>query len=187
MIDPEVIRPERLRPLRRAEYDRLVGMGVFDQERMELLYGMLVTMSPQGPGHAFSIRRVCRRLVLALGERAEVSCQMPLALSEESEPEPDIAIIPVADDGKQHPSTAHLVIEVADSSLKDDRGIKGRLYAEAGIPEYWIVDVAGRKVERYLEPRDGRYTRSSTHGSEEVLTLAVFPDVTIQLSEILPR
>jgi Uma2 family endonuclease len=185
MIDPDVIRPERLRPLSRAEYDRMVEFGAFADERVELLYGMLVTMSPQGSEHAFSIQELIRPLVLALGERARVRIQLPLALSEESEPEPDVAVVPLGDYRKQHPSTALLVVEVAKTSLRDDRLIKGRLYAEAGIPEYWLVDVVGNRVERYLDPRDGRYTRLSTHGPEEALALVVFPDVTVRLGEIL--
>jgi Uma2 family endonuclease len=186
MIDSSLIQPEQLRPLRRKEYDQLVEMGVFAKERIELVYGLLVTMSPQKAPHAYPLRKLTRLLVSAIGDRAEVQVQSPLAVSEDSEPEPDLAVVPPGDYRTEHPTTAHLVVEVADSSLRSDRLIKGRLYAEVGIPEYWIIDVRELRVERYLEPRGSAYAEMTTHGAGERLTLSRFPDVSVLLDEILP-
>ena len=135
--------PDRVRRLQRAEYDRMVGFGMFRGEKIELLQGRLVTMSPQGKPHAFSVTRLNRLLVRALGDRAEVRVQAPFGASAESEPEPDIAVVLPGDYLDEHPRRALLLIEVAESSLQDDRRIKGPMYAAAGVPEYWIVDLAG--------------------------------------------
>jgi Uma2 family endonuclease len=179
-------RPERLRPLRRGEYDRLVELGVFGSERVELLYGMLVSMSPQGAPHAYVVRELTRRLTLMLGDRALVQAQSPLALSEESEPEPDVAVVPWGDYRQEHPHTALLVVEVAESSLRDDRLIKGRLYAEAAIPEYWIIDVRRVVLERHTRPSGSGYLERSEHGPGETLTLVALPEVSIETAAFLP-
>lgn len=179
-------RPERLRPLRRGEYDRLVELGVFGSERVELLYGMLVSMSPQGAGHAYVVQELARRLTLMLGDRALVRAQSPLALSEESEPEPDVAVVPWGDYRKEHPRTALLVVEVAESSLRDDRLIKGRLYTEAAIPEYWIVDVRRVMLERHTRPSGGSYLERNEHGPGEALALVALPEVSIETAAFLP-
>jgi Uma2 family endonuclease len=121
---------------------------VFDGERLELLRGSLVTMSPQGEEHCDPVVELNELLVLALRGRARVRCQCPLALSDDSEPEPDFAIVPLTrpPGERGHPRRGHLVIEVAASSLGRDRELKAALYAEHGVPEYWIVDVQGRLV-----------------------------------------
>jgi Uma2 family endonuclease len=114
MISADQLLPETIRPLRRLEYERLVDLGVFGKdERVELLYGTLVSMSPQKPPHAWVLSWLPERLIGALQGRAMVRVQLPLALSEDSEPEPDIAVVPSANYREAHPSRAHLVVEVA--------------------------------------------------------------------------
>jgi Uma2 family endonuclease len=181
-----VLPPSKVRPLQRAEYDRLVGLGMFRGEKVELLHGQLVTMSPQGEPHVFSVTRLTKLLVRALGDRAEVRVQAPFAASAVSEPEPDVAVVAPGDYLDEHPVRAHLLIEVADSSLQDDRRIKGPLYAAAGVPEYWIVDLAGGAVEVHREPVADGYASVSRHGRGETLAVPGFGDVSVPVGDILP-
>ena len=185
MLDPCLIAPEKLRPLKRVEYDRMVEMGLFEDERVELLHGALVQMTPQGSRHAEVVRRLNRLFLPVLGGRAEICVQMPLAISEDSEPEPDFAIVPPGDYSEAHPATALLVVEVADSSRKKDREIKSALYAAAGIPEYWLVDQVERVVEVRTRPSRGRY-RSLTTFDKGVLRPQAFPKIGVKVSDLLP-
>jgi Uma2 family endonuclease len=177
----------RLHRYRRSEYERMGELGIFGQSRVELLYGMVVTMSPQGSVHAHAVRRLNMILAPALQGRAEVQVQLPLALSDDSEPEPDVSVVAPGDYLDELPRTASLVVEAANDSLQHDRTVKGRLYAEAGIPEYWLVDLERKRVERYLAPSAGVYTQLTTHGPDETLSPLAFPDVRVPLAEILPR
>ena len=179
--------PDRIRPLLRAEYDRLVDAGVFEGERLELLRGSLVTMSPQGEEHSSSIVALNELLVLALARRAEVRCQLPLAISDDSEPEPDFAIVPLGRvRGTGHPKEAHLVIEVSASSLPRDRVFKSALYAEHGVPEYWLVDVTGHRVLVHRAPTTAGYQNIEERRVGDELRLLAFPDVSIAVGDILP-
>jgi Uma2 family endonuclease len=152
MLDPALLAPEEVRPLSRAEYDRLVELDFFEDERVELLRGALVRMSPQGAAHANAPARVMKQLILALGDRAVVRAHSPLSLGDWSEPEPDIAVVPPGDYSRSHPATALLVVEASDSSLRKDRRIKAELYAEHEIPEYWIVNLVESVVEVHMAP-----------------------------------
>jgi Uma2 family endonuclease len=178
--DDAIVPPEKIRPLRREEYDRLVGLGMLRGENVELLYGRLVKMSPQGEPHVFSVTRLNKLLVRGLGDRADVRVQAPFGASEVSEPEPDLAIVP------QHPSRAHLLIEVADSSLQDDRRVKGPLYAAAGVPEYWIVDLVRGLVEVHRDPRADGYASVTRHPRDATLAVPGFEDVLVRVSDVLP-
>src|SRR3954471_11109316 len=150
---------EVTRPLRRSEYDKLVALGVFEHERVELLEGELVAMSPIGAPHNFAVTVLTELLVLALRGRAWVRAQMSFAAHELSEPEPDLAIVPRADYSAEQPSQALTIIEVAESSLAYDRGRKLRMYASCGVPEYWVVNIPGRCVEVYRDPQHHSYSR----------------------------
>jgi len=185
MLDAEQLYPERVRPLHRREYERLVAAGVFEDERVELLRGVLVEMSPQGGPHAGSTARIANLLTLALGGRVEIRAHSPLPAGEDSMPEPDVAVVPRMPIG-EHPTHAFLVVEVSESSLRKDRKVKAPIYAESVVPEYWIVDLAGRAVEVYTEPRDGRYASMITIGDDGVLRPQAFPEIAISVSEILP-
>ena len=143
-------------PLTRAEFDELTRRGALDDARVELLYGRIVSMSPQGGPHSFGVTELARVLVPAVGGRGRVRVQMPLAVSEASEPEPDIAVVPPGDYLDEHPATAWLVVEVAESSLDRDRG-KASLYAAAGVAAYWIVNLVEGSFEVYSDPAVGGY------------------------------
>lgn len=175
------------RPLRRREYDRLVEMGAFEDEKVELLEGMIVPMSPQGVPHAKIIQRLTKLLLAAVGERADLRVQAPLAASDTSEPEPDLALVEVDDDWSDHPARAFLVIEVADSSLARDRGTKASIYARAGFPELWVLDAKRRRAHVYRAPSEGRYTRVTEHEIDATLAIEAFPDVRVRLADLFPR
>src|SRR6185312_3665427 len=118
---------EKVRPFLRVEYDRMVELGMFHGEKVELLHGRLVRMSPQGEAHVFSVTMLNEILMPALRGRAKLRVQAPFGASDISEPEPDIAIVAPGQYLDGHPTAAHLLIEVADSSLLDDWRIKGPL------------------------------------------------------------
>jgi Uma2 family endonuclease len=176
--------PETYRPLRRLEYEKLAALGTFEDERIELLDGVLFPMSPPAPPHSSAIDLLNVILVRALGDRARVRVQNPFAASDISEPQPDLLVAPLGDYRKEHPSEALLVIEVADSSLAIDRGRKRRIYAERGVPEYWIVDVAAERVEVYREPSDGVFAISEIRTKSDSITLLRFPDVTVHVEDV---
>jgi Uma2 family endonuclease len=183
-VDPLPI--SSLRPLRRAEYDRLVELGAFADEHIELLHGQLIQMSPQGTLHAYVIGQLTQILVPRLLGRALVRVQMPLAVSDISEPEPDVALVDPRPHLADHPQSAFLVVEVAGDSLRKDRTVKARLYAECGVPEYWLVDVEAGVVEVRRGPGARGYRRTTRHGHEETLRLLRFSDVEVVLAEVLP-
>jgi Uma2 family endonuclease len=143
----------RVRPLRRPEYDLLIEQGAFGpEERVQLLEGVLVELSPQGAPHAGLVEALNERLMPALLGRYRVRVQLPLGAGEHSEPEPDLAVVPADEPRDRHPERALLVIEVSDESLRLDLGRKARIYAAAGVPEYWVVDVGRVVVHVHTDP-----------------------------------
>lgn len=177
---------ESIHAFSRAEYERVVATGVFDDDSVELLEGVIVRIPPpHGPEHDGTIQKLGLRLIALLGTRAVVRFQSAFAASDQSEPEPDIAVVPVAEYLDEHPKVAFLIVEVADSSLGRDRSAKADLYAAAGIPEYWVVDLVHRVIEVRTDPSDGKYARLTTLRRSDTLTLARFPEVRIPVAEIL--
>ncbi|MGA7120054.1 MAG: Uma2 family endonuclease [Polyangiaceae bacterium] len=176
---------EAIRPLKRAEYLKLAETGAFDGERVELLYGRIVTLSPQRERHSYSVTQLTHLLIRAVGDRARIRIQMPFLAPHESVPEPDVAVVPPGDYLNAHPAVAYLVIEVADSSLRVDRA-KAALYAEAGVPEYWIVNLVAGFLERHQEPGPEGYGRVTQHGRGQELTMSRFADVVVRVAEVLP-
>src|SRR5262245_15898112 len=148
---------------------------------------MLVTTTPQDAPHAHTVQRLAERLVLALEGRAIVRVQSPLALADDSEPEPDVAVVPLGNYSSHHPTRAHLVIEVAMTSARRDRFVKAPLYARAGVPEYWSVDVTSRTVRVCRRPSGPEYQDTIVHAEHDHLGLEAFPDVEIAISFFLPR
>lgn len=148
----------------------LVEQGVFaSDERIQLLEGELVEMSPQGVPHATIVEALNERLMPALVGRARVRVQLPLAAGECSEPEPDIAVVDSAVPRDHHPDSALFVIEVADSSLAIDLGRKSRIYAAAGVAEYWVIDAEAGHVHVHTEPAAEGYAQIRRHGPDDVL------------------
>ena len=184
MFDITLLGAESVRPLKRIEFERLVALGVFEDEKVELLHGFLVRMSPQGEEHSKSITRLSKILGRALGDRADVASHSPFAAGDDSEPEPDLAVVPPIDSAPGHPAQAFLLVEASDSSLLKDRKIKAPLYAASGVPEYWILDLDARSVEVFRDPTPTGYRSVQRVGPAERITLAAFPDVTVMVAAI---
>jgi Uma2 family endonuclease len=175
----------RFRPLRRVEYDKLIELGAFQDERIELLEGVLVPMNPIGPPHCSTVQKLTALLVPLFAGRASVRIQSPIGALELSEPEPDVAIVPLGDYDTAHPDVVDLLIEVAESSLSVDRGVKLHLYAACAIPEYWIVNLVDRRVEVYTDPKNGTYANVNHHGREHILRPVRFSDLEIPIAAFL--
>jgi Uma2 family endonuclease len=181
--------PPRPWRLTRARYHQLGELGVFEGRRVQLLYGTVFDMSPMGTPHSMAIRVLTRALTSAtLDQALDVMVQLPLAAADDSEPEPDFAILPtLTQELEDHPATALLVIEVADSSLKLDLGPKATLYAACRIPEYWVIDLQGGTTVVHRRPaRSGYSTVRRIPWSRELRSSAV-PAVKLTLASLLRR
>lgn len=189
MFDPALLHPERARPLLRREYEQLIELGAFGDEHVELLRGVLVKMSPQGEPHARISGWLAHRLARALEiARYDVRSHSPFAASNDSMPEPDVSVARRTPKGS-HPSTALLLIEVTGSSVTKDRLIKTEIYAKAGVPEYWIVDLRSDTVDVLTHPgRDG-YAKTTRFSNGDVLRPRRLRGIAITVSSIpwLPR
>ncbi|TMA97791.1 MAG: Uma2 family endonuclease [Deltaproteobacteria bacterium] len=173
------------------QYFELVKKGVLrPDDRVELLEGVVVAMAPHSPGHASAIRKVSHALGRVFGDSGVISVQLPLVAGRYSVPEPDVAVLPGGNEDYQeaHPTEALLVVEVADSSLAQDRITKAALYARAGVPEYWIVNLRDDCVEVYrrLDRRARCYgeTRVVRRGGR--LEPEALPGGTIGADDLLP-
>jgi Uma2 family endonuclease len=187
--------PVKTRRWRRVEYDRLVDLGMFEGERLELLDGLLVVREPQKSPHAAMVAQVGHVGEVAFGAGWQVRSQLPLALDDDSEPEPDAAVVAGErrDYFNAHPSTAALIVEVADSSVRLDRRFKSRLYARAGLPEDWIVNIVDGVLEVHREPyretdeRDGwRYRSIEVLRPPATVTPLAAPHARIAVADLLP-
>lgn len=177
-------------------YERLVELGVLTTcDPVELVGGEIVTMSPQYSPHAAGVVIGTQVLGKAIDDSHHVRAQVPLALVPDSEPEPDLVVVTGTprDFVAAHPRSAVLIIEVAESSLRYDRRIKGSLYARAGIPDYWIENLGAGVLEVYRNPvpdptaRFGfSYSEMRTLGKEERIMPLAFPSVSIRVGDLLP-
>ena len=171
-----------------AEYERLIASGHFSRWEadhgqrchVELLEGELVDMSPMGDAHVLAVEWLMYWGMSGLPRRkAVIRVQSPVNLPESvSVPEPDLVWLTPRDYRTATATSADvlLVIEVADSSLASDRDRKGRLYAEAGIPDYWLVNLIDRCVEVFREPTPNGYRQNSIYRSGDMLAPAAFPN-----------
>jgi Uma2 family endonuclease len=167
----------------------LVDAGVLTpDDRVELLEGVISSAAPHGPMHAAGVHRASRVLRDAIGTRALVRSQLSLHAGPRSVPEPDIAVVPGSEEDyeRAHPSRALLVVEIAETSLATDRLTKAGVYAAAHVPEYWIVNLRGARIEIHRRPRRGRYTTASTARRGRRVRLVAFPDVAIAVDDLLP-
>jgi len=172
------------------EYHRMGWAGVFhEDDRVELLDGQIVEMSPIGPAHAGCVAALTGLLSRRGGERVVVWVQNPVDLGERSEPQPDIALLSPRPDAYRtaHPRARDilLVIEVADTSREHDRDVKLPLYAEGGVPEVWLVNLTDYAVTVYRDPIGGRYATVDSARRGETVTSLRLPGVTLRVDEIL--
>jgi len=170
-------------------YQRLGELGVLrENDRVELIAGQVVEMSPIGDRHASCVRRLIHLFSRSLGAAAIVDVQNPVVLGEHDAPQPDVVLLkPRPDAYPRHPRATDilLVIEVADTTLAYDREIKVPLYARAGIPEAWVVDLAADRIEVFEDPIAGQYTRVRSASRGDMLTPLQFPNLTVAADEIL--
>lgn len=183
--DVQAIAPEQIRSLTRSEFDKLVELGAFANENLELLHGVIVRMPPIGAPHSWAVQVLNELLTPKLVGRATVRIGLPFAADDASEPQPDVAIAASGDYRREHPRTLLCAIEVADASLLTDRGIKARLYAESGVPEYWIVNLREGVMEVRTRPIDGEYTEVAIHHPGDVVRLEAFTDVEVPVADVL--
>lgn len=171
-----------------ADYHGLIEAGFLEGRGVELLFGELVQMPPEGEAHAYFSRTASEYLIRVLGDRALVSMDKPITLLDHSEPEPDIAI--VARLGREylahHPYAENIfwVIEYAQASLAKDSTVKYHLYAAAGIQEYWLVNLQRRELVVFREPRGEEYGFKMTLTGGEVRPVA-FPEVAIAVDQLI--
>jgi Uma2 family endonuclease len=188
--------PIRNRRWTRKEYDQLITIGFFQEdEPIELLGGQLIVAEPKGTPHSTAIALTVEALRVAFGPGWLVRVQDPVALDDESEPEPDVVVVPgrPRDYLAEHPVRLAVLVEVAESSLDFDRGHKGSLYARAGVADYWIVNLVDETLEVYRRPA---LDRSAEFGWRylDVLVLraggTVSPlsrtDVSLAVADLLP-
>lgn len=172
------------------EYQRMGQTGILDEDdRVELLDGEIVQMTPIGPVHASIVDRLTRLLVQRLGDRAVVRVQNPIRLNPHSEPQPDLVVARDRADfyASSHPAPDDvlLVVEVADSSLALDRAVKMPLYARARVPEVWLIDLAARVVVVHRDPRGGAYADVHTASPDEQLRIEALDDVAVTVTDVL--
>jgi Uma2 family endonuclease len=175
-----------------SEYFRLVEMGVLEEDdRVELLEGVIVAMTPPNPPHATATMKATFALARSIGDRATVRTQCSFIASAWSVPEPDVAVVPgdVDDYCESHPDRALLLVEVADSSVKQDRLSKSRIYAAAGIPEYWIVNLRESVVEvmRDPDPATALYRNTLICVTGDELELVALPGACVAVADLLPN
>lgn len=173
------------------DYYRMAEAGILrPEDRVELLEGEIVEMSPIGSPHGGTVNELSRLLVVLAGEDAVVAIQNPLRISELSEPQPDVAILkPRSDryrDAHPGPKDVLLLIEVADTSLDKDRG-KAALYASARIPEYWIVNLAGDCIEVHRQPITGGYRQVTAFARGQTIPIKAFRGKKLAVNAILGK
>jgi len=183
----------RTRRWTRAEYDRAIEAGIFhEDEPLELIDGQLIVREPQNTPHATAVELAIDALRAGFGSGWRIRPGLPLALDEFSEPEPDVAVVRGSprDPGDTHPSHPALVVEIAESSLRFDRGPKAAMYARAGVPEYWIVNLVDRAVEIHCEPwgEGGRWSYRAVHIARpgDIVAPLAAPDARIPVMDLLP-
>lgn len=180
----------------RAEYERLVDGGFFrPDEPIELIGGRLIVSEPQGSSHAVAVGLTSEALRAAFGPGWVIREEKPVALDDDSEPEPDLAVVPGThrDYSTAHPARPVLVVEVAETSLAWDRGEKGSLYARARIGDYWIVNLIARVLEVYrnpvpdpLAPHGWRYGSAETFLPPSATSPQSLPGAHIPVAGLLP-
>lgn len=186
----------RTRHFSRAEYERLIDLGVFQTgEPIELIGGQLIVAEPQGAAHYTALIKTAKALEAGFGAGWYVRTQGPIGLDDDSEPEPDVAVVSGSPDdyARAHPSRPALIVEVAESSLGGDRQHKGSLYARAGLSDYWVLNLLDRVLEVYREPGADsgapfgwRYLRCEAFDASARVTPLAAPSAIVRVADLLP-
>lgn len=186
----------RSRRFTREEFYQMADLGFFQDQRVELINGEIIEMAPQNETHAAIISLVQREVERVFGSASWVRVQMPVIGGPASDPEPDLAVVegnPRDFLGKQHPATALLVVEVSETTLRFDRGLKSNLYAAMGIEDYWIVNLIDNRLEVCRAPRADasapfghRYETVTVLKRGEFVHPLARPDSQIAVADLLP-
>jgi len=173
-----------------TEYYRMTEAGILSaSDRVELIDGEVVEMSPIGSRHAACVNGLTMLLTSELGQTTILSVQNPIRLDEHSEPQPDLCLLQPRDDfyAQAHPTPADvlLVVEVADSSAGFDREVKLPLYAQASVPEVWIVNLPADTVEVYSQPVSGHYQKSQELKRDETITSETISQLSLDANAVL--
>jgi Uma2 family endonuclease len=173
-----------------SQFQQMIAHGILTKDdRVELLNGEILAMSPINPSHAGTVNRLTRLLVRLVDDQAVVTIQNPIQLDEQSQPQPDICLLkPRADDYTQShalPDEVLLVIEVAETSARLDRSVKRPAYARAGIPELWIIDLKKKVVEVYRDPLGGEYQNTLLVRGGQTLAPQALPEVELNAAMLL--
>lgn len=173
----------------RQQYEQMVDAGALtEDDRVELIDGQIVPISPQNSRHALSAEKGRRALDAVCSESEHVRSQVPIALGDYSEPEPEVSVVPgILDDYlDHHPTEALLVVEVSESSLEKDRGQKRVLYARHQIPEYWILNLIDRHLEVYRDPASSDYKSKTTLVPGDTAAPHFAPDASLSVADLIP-
>jgi Uma2 family endonuclease len=169
-----------------AEFHRVGDMGLFEGRRAMLIDGVILEEGPMNPPHAITLELVEEALRAAFGPGWRIRIQSPLMLGQQLDPEPDLAVIAGTPRGSAgHPTTADLVVEVADSSLDFDTNDKRLPYARAGIRDYWVVDINGRQLLVYRDPQAGDYATQQTLRATDTVSPVALPAAVVPVAVLL--
>jgi Uma2 family endonuclease len=173
------------------DYSRMSDLGILDPgERTELIAGQIVLMNAKGTSHVISLQLLAIEIHRQLGTTALIRTQDPIRLDNFSEPEPDLAIVKgsILNYAQAHPIPVdiHLVIEVADSTLRQDCEVKDKLYARSSIAEYWVIDIKNRQVHIFRDPTATGYTSQLILTETHSISPLAFPHIILSIASILP-
>lgn len=170
------------------DYHRMIESGVLDDRSVELIRGEIVEMAPEGKPHADFSTKAGNYLARLVGERAEIRPAKPITLPDQSEPEPDVAIVQSCDEEylehHPYPENVFWLIEYSESTLQKDLGLKAEVYAEAGIPEYWVVNLIDRSVVVFKGIQNSRYSSRETY-TEGSIQPEAFPDISVAVDRLV--
>lgn len=174
------------------EYEQMIEAGIFhEDQRIELINGVLIEMSPKNAPHSSTVRHANYTFLQIIGDLAVVITQDVIVLNDNAEPEPDLVLLrpPMSRYDQAQPTAADvlLVLEVSDTTLRYDRETKGLAYAAAGIPQYVILNVNAREAEDYREPGADGYRAKRTCTAEQDFALVAFPDKVISVRALFPE
>ena len=170
------------------DYEQMIEVGILrEDDRVELIRGEIVEMSPIGGPHNACLNRLIRLSRRQLGDDVYLQIQGPIRLPDDGEPQPDFAVVQVGFDERRPPTTAFVLLvgEVADSSLEYDRNTKLPLYAAAGIPEAWLFNLVAYRIERHTDPGPSGYRTVVFAEAGQQLASTVLPDLTFDAAELL--
>lgn len=170
-----------------AEFHRLGELGLFDGRQAMLIYGEILEEGPMNPPHAIAVELATEALRTIFGACWRTRSQLPLLLGQATDPQPDFAFLRgSARNALLHPTTAELIVEISDTSLKYDTTDKADLYSTAGIPEYWVLDINGRQLFVYRDPTANGYGTKFTVAADNSVSPLAVPGGSVKVADLLP-